>query len=275
MSSAMASPSLFDRPPAPRTIGAVHWLGLWTLYSKEVRRFLSVATQTLVAPMVTTLLFLAIFTLALGGAGRVVDGIDFARFLAPGLIMMSMMQNSFANCSSSIVMAKVQGNIVDVLMPPLSATELNLGIAGGGITRGLLVGMATGLAMWVFVPLGLRAPLAVVYFAINGAVMLALLGVAAGIWADRFDHIAAVTNFVIVPMSFLSGTFYSISRLPPEWQVVAQFNPFFYLIDGLRYGFIGRSDGALGVGVAVVLAVNVGLWLLTQRMFASGYRLKP
>ncbi len=271
----MGSPSHFDRPPTPRAIGAVHWRGLWTLYAKEVRRFLNVATQTLVAPMVTTLLFLAIFTLALGGAGRVVEGVDFARFLAPGLIMMSLMQNSFANTSSSLVMAKVQGNIVDVLMPPLSATELNLGIAGGGITRGLLVGMATGLAMWVFVPLGLHAPLAVIYFAINGAVMLALLGVVAGIWAERFDHIAAVTNFVIVPMSFLSGTFYSISRLPPEWQVVAQFNPFFYLIDGLRYGFIGRSDSVLWVGVVVVLAVNAGLWLLTQRMFATGYRLKP
>ena len=275
MSSAMDSSSLFDRPPTPRAIGAVNWRGLWTLYSKEVRRFLSVFTQTLLAPMVTTLLFLAIFTLALGGAGRVVEGVDFVRFLAPGLIMMSLMQNAFANTSSSMVMAKVQGNIVDLLMPPLSATELNLGIAGGGITRGLLVGMATGLAMWIFVPLGLHAPLAVIYFALNGAVMLAFLGVAAGIWADRFEHIAAITNFVIVPLSFLSGTFYSISRLPPEWQIVAQFNPFFYLIDGLRYGFIGRSDGALAVGVVVVLAVNVGLWLLTQRMFATGYRLKP
>ncbi len=271
----MGTPPLFDRPPRPRIIGAVNWRGLWTLYSKEVRRFVSVATQTLLAPMVTTLLFLAIFTLALDGAGRVVEGVDFVRFLAPGLIMMSLMQNAFANTSSSIVMAKVQGNIVDVLMPPLSASELNLGIAGGGVTRGLLVGVATGLAMWAFVPLGLHAPLAVIYFAFNGAVMLAFLGVAAGIWADRFEHIAAVTNFVIVPLSFLSGTFYSISRLPPEWQVAAQFNPFFYLIDGLRYGFIGRSDGLLGVGVVVVLAVNVGLWLLTRRMFASGYRLKP
>jgi len=271
----MVPSSLFDRPPTPRAIGAVNWLGLWTLYSKEVRRFLSVFTQTLLAPMVTTLLFLAIFTLALGGAGRVVEGVDFVRFLAPGLIMMSLMQNAFANTSSSMVMAKIQGNIVDLLMPPLSATELNLGIAGGGVTRGLLVGMATGMTMWIFVPLGLHSPLAVIYFAFNGAVMLAFLGVAAGIWADRFEHIAAVTNFVIVPLSFLSGTFYSISRLPPEWQIVAQFNPFFYLIDGLRYGFIGQSDGTLGVGVVVVLSVNVGLWLLTQRMFATGYRLKP
>lgn len=275
MSTAMESSSLPNRPPTPRMIGAVNWRGLWTLYVKEVRRFLNIFTQTLLAPVVTTLLFLAIFALALGGAGRQTAGVDYIAFLAPGLIMMSLMQNAFANTSSSIVMAKVQGNIVDLLMPPLSATELNLGIAGGGITRGLMVGVATGLAMWAFVPLGLHAPLAVIYFALNGAIMLAFLGVAAGIWADRFDHIAAVTNFVIVPLSFLSGTFYSISRLPPEWQVVAQFNPFFYLIDGLRYGFIGRSDGLLGVGVVVVLAVNVGLWLLTQRMFATGYRLKP
>ena len=224
--------------------------------------------------MVVTLLFLAIFALALGGAGREVAGVDYIQFLAPGLIVMSLMQNAFANTSSSIVMGKIQGNIVDVLMPPLSAGELNLAIAGGGVTRGLMVGLATGLAIWAFVPLDLHDPLVVLYFALNAAVMLALLGIVAGIWAERFEHIAGVTNFVIMPLSFLSGTFYSIERLPPEWQLVAQFNPFFYLIDGLRYGFIGRADGTLGIGVALVLAVNVVLWALTQRMFATGYRLK-
>jgi ABC-2 type transport system permease protein len=160
-------------------------------------------------------------------------------------------------------------------MPPLSASELNLGIVGGGVTRGLMVGLATGLAIWAFVPLRLHAPTVVLYFALNAALMLSLLGVVAGIWSERFEHIAGVTNFVIVPLSFLSGTFYSIERLPPDWQFVAQFNPFFYLIDGLRYGFTGRADGMLGVGVALVLAVNVALWVLTQRMFATGYRLKP
>jgi ABC-2 type transport system permease protein len=263
-----------DRPPAPRVIGAVNWRGLWTLYVKEVRRFLNVFTQTLLAPMVVTLLFLAIFALALGGAGREVAGVDYIQFLAPGLIVMSLMQNAFANTSSSIVMGKIQGNIVDVLMPPLSASELNLAIAGGGVTRGLMVGLTTGLAIWAFVPLDLHDPLAVLYFALNAAVMLALLGIVAGIWAERFEHIAGVTNFVIMPLSFLSGTFYSIERLPPEWQLAAQFNPFFYLIDGLRYGFIGRADATLGIGVALVLAVNVALWFLTQRMFATGYRLK-
>ena len=239
-----------------------------------MRRFLNVFTQTLLAPVVVTLLFLAIFALALGGAGRAVAGVDYILFLAPGLIVMSLMQNAFANTSSSIVMGKIQGNIVDVLMPPLSASELNLAIAGGGVTRGLMVGLAAGLAVWVFVPLDLHAPLAVLYFALNAAVMLALLGIVAGIWAERFEHIAGVTNFVIMPLSFLSGTFYSIGRLPPEWQLAVQFNPFFYLIDGLRYGFIGRADGSLGIGVALVLAVNVALWFLTQRMFATGYRLK-
>ncbi|MCH8999433.1 MAG: ABC transporter permease [Proteobacteria bacterium] len=263
-----------DRPPAPRVIGAVNWRGLWTLYVKEVRRFLNVFTQTLLAPVVVTLLFLAIFALALGGAGRAVAGVDYILFLAPGLIVMSLMQNAFANTSSSIVMGKIQGNIVDVLMPPLSASELNLAIAGGGVTRGLMVGLAAGLAIWAFVPLDLHDPLAVLYFALNAAVMLALLGIVAGIWAERFEHIAGVTNFVIMPLSFLSGTFYSIGRLPPEWQLAVQFNPFFYLIDGLRYGFIGRADGSLGIGVALVLAVNVALWFLTQRMFATGYRLK-
>jgi ABC-2 type transport system permease protein len=255
-------------------MGAVNWRGLWTLYVKEVRRFLKVYTQTLLAPMVVSLLFLAIFALALGGAGRQTGGVEFIVFLAPGLIMMTIMQNSFANTSSSIVIAKIQGNIVDVLMPPLSPLELNLGIAGGGVTRGVLVGLVAGLAIWVFVPLGLHAPAFVLFHAVAGALMLSLLGMVGGIWAEKFDHIAAVTNFVIMPLSFLSGTFYSIERLPENWQFVAHFNPFFYMIDGFRYGFIGRSDSSLGVGVAVLLGVNMALWLLTQRLFATGYRLK-
>ena len=266
----MANPTY----PTPRHIGAVNWIGVWSLYVKEVRRFMKVYSQTMVAPVITTLLFLAIFSLALGRAVETVAGVSFAQFLAPGLVMMAMVQNAFANTSSSIVMGKIQGNIVDVLMPPLSASELNLAIAGGGVTRGLMVGLTTGLAIWAFVPLDLHDPLAVLYFALNAAVMLALLGIVAGIWAERFEHIAGVTNFVIMPLSFLSGTFYSIERLPPEWQLAAQFNPFFYLIDGLRYGFIGRADATLGIGVALVLAVNVALWFLTQRMFATGYRLK-
>ena len=267
--------SPLDSPaPQARIMGLVNWRGLWTLYEKEVRRFLNVFTQTLLAPMVTTLLFLAIFTLALGRAVQQIGGVSYAQFLAPGLIMMAMVQNAFANTSSSIVIAKVQGNIVDLLMPPLSASELTLGIAGGGLTRGLLVGAVVGLAMWVFVPMQLHDPLLILYFGANASLMLALLGMIGGVWAEKFDHIAAVTNFVITPLSFLSGTFYSIERLPEEWHFIALFNPFFYMIDGFRYGFIGHADGDLGIGMVVVLLVNVGLWILAHRMFATGYRLK-
>ena len=271
----MQPSSLTRRPPEPRAIGPVNWRGLWTLYSKEVRRFLNVFTQTLLAPMVTTLLFLAIFTLALGRSVQQVGGIPFAQFLAPGLIMMAMVQNSFANTSSTIVISKVQGNIVDLLMPPLSPGELTLGIVGGGVTRGVLVGLAVGLAMSIFVPMTVTHPFFVIYHAVAASLMLALLGMIGGIWAEKFDHIAAVTNFVITPFSFLSGTFYSIERLPGIWHTVALWNPFFYMIDGFRYGFIGRADGSTTVGLLVLLAVNLALGALAHRMIATGYRLKP
>jgi len=264
-----------ERVLGPRFMGTVNWRGLWTLYLKEVRRFLNVFTQTLLAPVITSLLFLAIFALALGGAGRQAAGIPFIEFLAPGLIMMTMIQNSFANTSSTILIAKVQGNIVDILMPPLSASELTLGIAGGGVTRGLMVGLAAGLAMWIFVPLRIHDPAVLLFHAVNASLMLSLLGMIGGIWAEKFDHIAAVTNFVITPFSFLSGTFYSTERLPETWQIVAHFNPFFYMIDGLRYGFIGRADGSIVLGLLAVPAVNACLYLLAHRMFATGYRLKP
>ncbi|MDH3474847.1 MAG: ABC transporter permease [Rhodospirillales bacterium] len=271
----MQPSSFFPSPPTPRVMGAVNWRGLGTLYMKEVRRFLNVFTQTLMAPVVTTLLFLAIFTLALGRAVQQVGGVDFALFLAPGLVMMAMVQNAFANTSSSIVIAKVQGNIVDLLMPPLSPTEITLGIVGGGVTRGLLVGLTVALAMWLFVPLRVAHPLFVLYHAVAASLLLALLGLIGGIWAEKFEHISAVTNFVITPFSFLSGTFYSIERLPGMWHGVALWNPFFYMIDGFRYGFIGHADGSPAVGLAVLFGVNLALWLIAHRMIATGYRLKP
>ena len=256
-------------------IGAFKWIGLWTLYAREVRRFLKVYTQTVIAPMVTTLLFLAIFALAIGPAMGNVGGAPFLEFLAPGLIMMAIVQNSFANTSSSILIAKVQGNIVDTLMPPFTAHELTLAIALGGVTRGILVAVAVGAAMGLFVPLHIEHFAFIVYHAVAAALMLSLLGTIGGIWADKFDHIAAVTNFVVMPLSFLSGTFYSIQRLPEAFQVFAHLNPFFYMIDGFRYGFIGVADGSLAAGVAVMAAVNGGLWALCHWMFASGYKLKP
>jgi ABC-2 type transport system permease protein len=259
----------------PRDLGVINLRGLWTLYLKEVKRFLSVFTQTILAPMVTSLLFLAIFTLALGRGNVMYGDVPYAAFLAPGLIMMQMLQNSFANCSSSLLISKVQGNIVDILMPPLSPGELTLGLAAGGVTRGLLVGLVTALAMSLFVPVKLEVPWAILFFGFNASLMLTLLGLFGGIWAEKFDHMAAVTNFVIVPLSFLSGTFYSIERLPENWLFVAHLNPFFYLIDGFRYGFLGKNDSDLLVGALTVLGVNLLLWLLVHRMIKVGYKLKP
>ena len=255
-------------------MGAFNGRGLWTLYQKEVRRFLNVYTQTLMAPMVTTLLFLAIFTLALGRAVQQAGGVPYDQFLAPGLVMMAMAQNAFANTSSSIVIGKIQGNIVDILMPPLSSWELTLGIAGGGLTRGMMVGGVVCLGMALFVPIRVHDPLFILFHAFNASLMLALLGMIGGIWAEKFDHIAAVTNFLITPLSFLSGTFYSIERLPESWHFIALLNPFFFMIDGFRYGFIGHADGSLTAGILVVLLVNLTLWIVTLRMFATGYRLK-
>lgn len=258
----------------PRRMGAVNWTGLWTLYLREVRRFMKVYTQTLIAPLVTTLLFLAVFALALGGQDRIVDGLPFTTFLAPGLIMMAIAQNSFANTSSSIVIAKVQGNIVDSLMPPLNAHELVFGFAIGGMTRGVCVAVVVWAAMAVAVGIGVHSFAFVIFHGVMGALMLSLLGLAGGIWSEKFDHIAAVTNFVITPLAFLSGTFYSIQRLPEAAQVAAHLNPFFYMIDGIRYGFIGHADGSLAAGIAVMTGINAGLWRLCTWMFKTGYKLR-
>ncbi len=260
--------------PQPRQFGIVNWRGVWTLYVKEVQRFMKVASQTVLAPTVTTLLFLTIFSLALGGATRMVGEVPFTQFLAPGLIMMAMVQNSFANTSSTISIGKVQGSIVDVLMPPLSPAELMFGWVMGGATRGVLVGLAVGGAVSFFVPMRLADIGAIVFFAAAASVMLSTIGLMTGIWAEKFDQTAAITNFVITPLAFLSGTFYSVERLPGIWHTVSQFNPFFYMIDGFRYGFIGRSDGSVVVGVIVMLALNAALWGACQRMIATGYKLK-
>jgi len=263
-----------DLAPRLRRFGVVNWLGFWTLYLREVRRFLKVGAQTVVAPVVTTLLFLAIFLLALGGQQRHVGNIAYDAFLAPGLIMMAMAQNAFANTSSSLMIAKVQGNIVDVLMPPLSAGELTWGFALGGVTRGLLVGGVVAGAMAVFVPMSMAAPGFVLFHAVAASLLLSVLGAIGGIWADKFDHIAAVTNFIVTPLSFLSGTFYSIERLPPLWQTVALCNPFFYMIDGFRAAFIGHADSSVVLGVVVMTVLDVALLAACHLMIASGYKLK-
>ena len=230
--------------PGVPVIRNVNWGGLRTLYVKEVRRFFKVQLQTVWAPAITTLLFLIIFTVALGGSGRMVQvtpgvAVPFADFIAPGLIVMAMLQNAFANSSFSLLVGKIQGNIVDYLMPPLSTTELMAALAGAAVTRAVLVGLAVWLAMlvWPGVHIVPRHLWAVAWFGLTGSLMLAFLGLLTSIWAEKFDHAAAVTNFVVAPLSLLSGTFYSIHNLAPVFQAVSHANPFFYVISGFRYGF--------------------------------------
>lgn len=260
--------------PVPRRISGVNRVGLWTMVYKEVGRFLSVYTQTITAPVITALLFYTIFALAFGGIARKMGDVDFLAFIAPGLVMMTMAQNAFANTSSSMVIAKVQGNIVDVLMPPLSPMELFLGYIAGGIARGLIVGAAGLFVISFFAPIGLYNPFSALIFAILGTMMLSSMGLAAGIWSEKFDHIAAVTNFVVTPLTFLSGTFYSLDRLPPFWQDVAQFNPFFYMIDGFRGGFVAHTEANIWVGLLFLTVMNSLLMLLCLWMLRTGYKIK-
>lgn len=258
----------------PRTIRGINKIGMMTLTRKEISRFLNVYLQTLVAPVVTTLLFYTIFALAFGGESRMVGNVPFMQFLAPGLIMMTMVQNAFANTSSSLVIAKVQGNIVDVLMPPLAPAEIIASYVFGAIARGMMVGMVTIAVMILFAPVGFHNVFAIVGYALLGNIMLAVLGIIGGIWSQKFDHIAAVTNFFITPLTFLSGTFYSIESLPGVWRTLAHYNPFFHMIDGFRFGFTGHADSDVVMGALLLAAIDLALLLLAWRMLRSGYKIK-
>lgn len=262
---------------AIRRFGLFNWIGLWTLVVREARRFLKVAVQTVFAPIVSTLLLLTVFAIALG-AGREAPfgGVSFVAFLAPGLVMMSILNNAFANTSSSLIVTKIQGNSVDFLMPPLSSLELNLGFLSGAVSRGLLVGLVSMAAIWLagFTEARVANVGLVLYFAVAASVMLGAAGLIGGVWADKFDHLAAVTNFIITPLSFLSGTFYAIERLPEPFHALSLANPLFYLIDGFRAGFIGEAEGDVVFGMAYT-----GLWCLVlvgvaQAVLRSGYKLR-
>ena len=270
------SPIWSQRPPGEPVLSGVNWGGLQTLYIKEVRRFFKVQTQAVWAPAVTTLLFLVIFTVALGRGGRTVMGVGFADFLAPGLIVMAMIQNSFANSSFSLLVGKIQGNIVDYLMPPLSTGELMAGLVGAAVTRAFFVGFAVWLAMlvWPDVSVEIRHPLWALWFGLMGSLMLAFLGVMTSLWAEKFDHAAAVTNFVVAPLSLLSGTFYSVEQLSPLFQAISHANPFFYVISGFRYGFLGVSDSPILVGAAGLLVLNLLLWGACYALLRSGWKIK-
>ncbi|MEM0923791.1 MAG: ABC transporter permease [Pseudomonadota bacterium] len=257
-----------------RRFGRINWLGVETLYLREVKRFLNVWTQTVLAPVATSILFLVVFTLAFAARRGPTGEIPFEVFLAPGIMMMSVIQNAFANTSSSVIIAKVQGNIVDTLMPPLSPGELLAGYVLGGATRGMVCALAIGTMVLPVVGTGLAKPLWLIFFVLSGSVMLALVGLLTAIYAEKFDQTAAITNFLITPLSFLSGTFYSIAVLPEPFQSLSRANPFFYLIDGARHGTLGVSDADPWTGAAVVLACNLALGLLAWRWLSTGYRLK-
>ncbi len=257
-----------------RRFGRVNWMGLYTLAEREVLRFLNVWTQTLLAPLVTAGLFMLIFSIAIGPRRGDVMGVPFTTFIAPGILMMTVIQNAFANTSSSIVVAKVQGNIVDTLMPPLSGAEMVLGYLAGGIARGLIVAVVIALALGLILGIWPAHPLTALVFIVIGAAFLAGIGIVAAIFADKFDQMAAVTNFVVTPLAFLSGTFYSVEALPPVLREITHFNPIFYLIDGARYGMIGVSDANPALGLVIGLVATVAINVVAWRMFRVGYRLK-
>jgi ABC-2 type transport system permease protein len=270
-----------QRTPGDPVLKGVNWGGLKTLYIKEVRRFFKVQMQTVWAPAVTTLLYLAIFTVALGRGGRTVMvtpsiEVPFANFIGTGLFVMAMMQNAFANSSFSLLVGKIQGNIVDYLMPPLSTGELIAGLIGAAVTRAFLVGFAVWLAMllWPGVSVAVRRPELALWFGLMGSLLLSFLGLLTSVWAEKFDHAAAVTNFVVTPLSLLSGTFYSVHQLAPTFQKVSHANPFFYVISGFRSGFLGVSDSPLWVGAIGLLVLNLVLWALCYALLKSGWRIK-
>ncbi len=261
----------------PRAYGAVNWLGLWTLCLRETRRFWKVGLQTLFAPVVSSLLMLFVFKLAFPqSATASPGGVTFEAFLAPGIAMMAILNNAFANTSSSLIIAKVQGNAVDFLMPPLSPLELTVGFLSGAVTRGILVGFVTFIAIWAMqiTPFQVSSLAAVVYYSVVASLFMGAIGLMGGIWADKFDHMAAVQNFVVMPLTMLSGTFYPISRLGEPFESISHANPFFHLIDGFRFCFTGFAEGNLMFGALYTLALTLVLCVACWVLFRSGYKLK-
>lgn len=248
--------------------------GPWTLFKKEILRFWRVSFQTVAAPVMTALLYLLIFSHVLGGRVEVYPGVPYTVFLIPGLIMMSVLQNAFANSSSSLIQSKVMGNIIFVLLTPLSYLEFFLAFLAASIIRGLVVGFSIYLVAICFIDLPLTHPLFILAFAIAGSGMLGAFGIIAGLWAEKFDQMAAFQNFVIMPLSFLSGVFYSIYSLPPFWQKVSHLNPFFYMIDGFRYGFFGQGDISAWFSLSVVVGSFIALSFITIGMLKAGYKLR-
>ena len=272
------TPALISTRPAglpqPRRYPGINWIGVQTLYLREVRRFWKVGAQTVAAPVVTTLLYMLVFVVALQGARPPLHGTPFAEFVAPGLIMMAILQNAFANASSSLIQAKIMGTATDFLTPPLSPLELTVGFTLGAATRGVAVGLVTALCVMPFAKLGVANLFLIVWFGLIASLLMGMMGVLAGMWSEKFDHLSAVQNFVVMPMTFLSGTFYLIDSLPEPFASISRFNPFFYLIDGFRAGFIGHAEGNLWVGVIMSAVLTVLMGAACWLVFKSGWRLK-
>ena len=257
-----------------RRFGLVNWIGFYSLYVKEVSRFLIVWAQTLLSPLVSSLLFLSVLTLAIGNDRGDVLGYSFISFLAPGLIVMSIVQQSFSHSVSSLMIAKIQGNIIDTLLAPLSATEVTLAIIMAAVTRGLVILVISVLVFSLIVEIHIHNIFYIFIGAFLGSFILGALGFITGLWAEKFDHTATITNFIITPLSFLSGVFYSIERLPDFFQTISKINPFFYIIDICRFGFLGASDGSIGFGLIYLVILSIIVWLMSYYLYKIGYKIK-
>ena len=257
-----------------RKFGFVNWLGFFTLYKKEILRFIKVAIQTIISPLVSALLFLMVLSLAIGNERTDALGFPFITFLAPGLIAMQIIQQAFSHTSSSIMIGKIQGNIVDILYAPLSAAEVTLATILAGVTRSFIIAIVSIIVFSFFTELHFYSFYYILIFTFLGSFILAAVGFIVGLWAEKFDNMASATNFIIVPLSFLSGTFYSVKRLPEVLQIVSQWNPFFYMIDGFRYGFLGVSDGSVTFGLFYLTILSCLTWFASYILFKKGYKIK-
>ena len=257
-----------------RRFGYINWIGSWTLYKKEILRFFVVWIQTLFSPLITSLLFLLVLSLAIGNERENILGVSFINFLAPGLIAMQVIQQAFSHSSSSIMIGKIQGNIIDILYAPLSASEVTLSIIFAAVTRSFLIAFISVVVFSFLVDMKADNIIIIIVYTFLSSFILGAFGFIAGLWAEKFDHMASVTNFLIIPLSFLSGTFYSIDRLPLILQKISEVNPFFYMIDGFRYGFIGESDGSLNFGLIYLTILSVVIWFIAYLLYKKGYKIK-
>ena len=257
-----------------RRFGLINWIGAWTLYKKEVLRFLIVWIQTIFSPLISSLLFLLVLSLAIGADRGEVLGVPFITFLAPGLISMQVIQQSFSHSSSSFMIGKIQGNIVDILYAPLSPAEVTISISLAAVTRSILIALVTIITFKFIINIQITNYFLLIVFTLLSSFILGNIGIIAGLWAEKFDHMATVTNFVIVPLSFLSGTFYSIERLPDFLQMISKVNPFFYMIDGFRYSFIGSADGSIQIGLVYLTILSFVSWFVTYLLYKKGYKIK-